>query len=81
MEAIHSSSIGISEFGSIVRKCKELIGSEHYFSITFVRRRGNECANALAKASRSYASPMVWSESPNSIISLLDDVCNNPTHY
>ncbi|XP_073152635.1 uncharacterized protein [Henckelia pumila] len=81
VEAINGSNIGVSEFSSIVRQCKNLIRSEQDFSIKFIRRQANECVHALAKASRSYASPMVCSEAPSLISPLLNFVCNESTHY
>ncbi|XP_073283689.1 uncharacterized protein [Primulina huaijiensis] len=81
VEAIKSSDVGISEFGSIVQSCKDIIRCEHEFSTSFIRRQANECAHALAKASCSYASPMVWSEPPDCVTSFLSHYCNNPSHY
>lgn len=81
VDAIKSSGADVSEFGSIVQHCKDLIRYEHEFSISFIRRQANECAHALAKVSRSYASPMVWSEPPDCITSFLSYSCNNPDHH
>ncbi|XP_075499452.1 uncharacterized protein LOC142537854 [Primulina tabacum] len=59
VEAIKSSGIDIFEFGSIVQSCKDIIRCKHEFSISFIRRQANECDHTLAKASCSYASPIV----------------------
>lgn len=45
VEAINSSSDGVSEFESIVHSWKELIKNEHGFSVVFTRRQANECAH------------------------------------
>lgn len=81
VKAVQSSCLNISEFGSLIQRCREILHLESNFSICFVWRQANESAHALARACCSYASPTIWWTSPDCLDILLSLMCTNLNHF
>lgn len=60
MDAIHSSSVGISEFHFIVMNIRALLGLNYNFEVEYVHRQTNMVGHSLAKAAISNASRRIW---------------------
>ncbi|XVF58374.1 hypothetical protein PTKIN_Ptkin07bG0061500 [Pterospermum kingtungense] len=63
-DALHSSKTNILEFGFIITTCKACLLQDGFFKVCYVKRQANKVAHALAKASCSQASPLVWFSPP-----------------
>ncbi|XVF71794.1 hypothetical protein PTKIN_Ptkin12aG0067800 [Pterospermum kingtungense] len=72
VDAVHSNE-DFTEFGSLIKQCKQLMTSDNVFSVCFVRRQANKIAHALTRSLCSFASPSVWMVPPLFIEALLVD--------
>ncbi|XP_073313582.1 uncharacterized protein [Primulina huaijiensis] len=70
--AMTESVADITEFGGIMGRCRDIVATNSGFSVHFTRRQANEIAHVLAKHSRFYTSPCVWSETPMCIGALMN---------
>ncbi|XVF68094.1 hypothetical protein PTKIN_Ptkin10aG0175600 [Pterospermum kingtungense] len=62
--AISCRSVNFTEFGSIIEQCCVALDVEQNFQVGFIQRQANEIARILARASRCYASPIVFDVFP-----------------
>ena len=60
VDDIISCVLDISEVGSIIKDCKNIIAESVGFSVRFDRRHANEIAHVLARESRFHTSPSSW---------------------
>ncbi|XP_075485321.1 uncharacterized protein LOC142525036 [Primulina tabacum] len=79
--AMTESAVDITEFGGIMGRCRDIVATNPCFSVHFTRRQANEVAHVLAKHSRFYASPCVWSETPMCIGALMNMYVPLPICY
>ena len=68
--SIASANIELTEFGSIIRCCRDHLIAEPSYRAWFVRRQANLVAHGLDRASRDYASPQDFYHLPNCIAEL-----------
>lgn len=73
LDALHPSKTNHSEFGFIIKKCKNILS---FFSYLFVRRQANSVAHALARASKFYATSYVFNSVLDCISSLVINEMN-----
>ena len=71
VDAMHLSTVDLSEFGTIVQDCIYLLEQGVNFAIQFVQKQANRTAHSLARASRFYASPCVCLEPPGCIEAII----------
>jgi len=71
-DAFHSRKTDVTDFGSIVGACRELFSTSFTNSrVEFTRRQANAAAHALARDATSLASPNIYYDIPNCIISII----------
>lgn len=74
VDSIHSQSLDLSEFGSIISACKRLLALNTTYRVVYVRRQANVVAHSLARVATLWPSPQVFDylpsciSSPNAII-------------
>jgi hypothetical protein len=60
-DAFHSCKTDVTNFGSIIGACRELLSTSFTNSrVEFTRRQTNETADALAREATSLASPNIY---------------------
>ena len=74
VDALNNHETDISEFGSIISECRDLLNQVLSFKYSFVRREANVIAHSLARESRYYGGFQQWQDPPNFIEGLLTDV-------
>ncbi|XVE82765.1 hypothetical protein DITRI_Ditri16bG0032000 [Diplodiscus trichospermus] len=65
----------VTEYGSIIDRCRDLLSSKPDFSVSFSRRLANEVAYVLAREARFQAHPTFFSDIPSCIFSLMQLMC------
>ncbi|XVF52726.1 hypothetical protein PTKIN_Ptkin05aG0041600 [Pterospermum kingtungense] len=60
VDVVNSSLLDVSEFGSLVSTCKNLLYDSIGFSVVFVKRGKNAAAHCLAQSVCDYVSSSVW---------------------
>lgn len=81
VEAVGSSVIDLSEFASIITKCKQLMVINLEFLVRFVRRKTNEIAHVIARNAHCCANLCSWVEAPSFVAALLNPVCTRLRSY
>ncbi|CAN1163492.1 Putative ribonuclease H protein At1g65750 [Linum perenne] len=76
--AVNGHEEDVTEFGAIVRSCKENLVPTH--RVVFVRRDRNEVAHCLARQSRFFASPTSGTASPIWLENVMSFTCSNTSH-
>ena len=71
VDAIHAATVDLSEFSTVIAKCKSLLLQGRNYSVQFVRRQANVIAHSLAIASRLHAGFCVFDSPPNCIRNLV----------
>ncbi|XVF41286.1 hypothetical protein PTKIN_Ptkin01aG0268300 [Pterospermum kingtungense] len=75
VDAINSKGEDMSEFGTIIGHCRNLLQRERGFSLHFIKRLANGCAHSFARHSHLYASPHIWSSFPSFLDASLLNFC------
>ncbi|XVF40890.1 hypothetical protein PTKIN_Ptkin01aG0153100 [Pterospermum kingtungense] len=74
VDAMPSSSVDNSEFGSVIASCRTLFEDDD-FCLCSARQQANKVVRGLARAAYSYASPSVWNVLPKFVTPLVTDDC------
>jgi ribonuclease HI len=64
VQAINSGHTNYTEFGSIIRMCRNLLSLNNNCKVRYVRRQANRVAHDLAQAARFIASHQVYNYCP-----------------
>jgi len=71
-DAFHSCNTDVTEFGSIIKACRELFSSSFANSkVEFIRRQTNAAAHALAREVTSLVSPFTYYVIPSCIETII----------
>ncbi|CAN0878470.1 Putative ribonuclease H protein At1g65750 [Linum grandiflorum] len=63
------------EFGTIIRRCRDILVTKPFYSVCFVRRECNEIAHVLAKQSKFLDSPTVGELPPVFMVHCMNNIC------
>lgn len=68
-DSVKSCTEDLTDFGIIIKQCRDILSVEPNYVVEFVRRQANVVAHAFAKAATSYASPYIFESIPTCILS------------
>ena len=71
VDAVHSNSTHINEFGDIVSQWKDILTTNTDFKVSYIRRQANRVAHTIARASLSQPSPHIFHIVPSTLYSLI----------
>jgi hypothetical protein len=71
IEDVHNGKENRSEYGMTLQNCREFLKNHNNYKVVFARRQTNGRAHALARASISYASRIVFDVIPNCIATII----------
>ena len=71
VDAIHAATVDLSEFSTVIAKCKSLLLQGCNYSVQFFRRQANVKAHSLARASPLHAGFYIFDFSPDYIRNLV----------
>lgn len=71
VDGIRGVCHSVTEFGSILSSCRNLLSLSQNYTVSFIRRQANLVAHSLARASRDFASIQIFDCSPACIFPLI----------
>lgn len=70
-DSLNSSSQDLTEFGDLIKSCKDLLSLKQGFTIQFVKRQANMAAHTLARRAATHAWAHITSTVPTCIASII----------
>jgi ABC-type uncharacterized transport system substrate-binding protein len=71
VDDVHSNKVNHSEYGLIVKSCRNLLQNFNNHEVVFTRRQANGSAHALARAALSHASHNIFDVIPSCIATII----------